>query len=296
MLDLSVIILTFNEELHIARCIENCKKYAKKIFIIDSFSTDRTIDIAQAIDGVTILQHKWENCHAKQFNWGLDNAPIDTEWVLRLDADEYLEDSLIEELKQKLPDEPKNVNGILLKRKVYFLNKWMKRGTYPTILLRLFKYGKARCEQRLMDEHIYLTEGETKLYENNFVDNNLNDINWWIQKHVGYSIKEAAELLNLDYNFSDRCDTLNGQAKLKRQQKMKYQQQPLFLRAFMYFIYRYVLRGGFLEGKEGFLWNFMQGWWYRTLVDIHIMQIKRQCNSDKFLIRKYFETKYDIHF
>lgn len=296
MLDLSIIILTFNEEIHIRRCISNCLKLTKNIFVIDSFSTDKTVTISREL-GAIVLQHKWENNHAKQLNWGLDNAPIKTNWVLRLDADEYIEDDLINEIKLKLPYESDDTNGIFLKRKVFFLGRWMKNGTYPVILLRLFKYGKAQCEQRLMDEHIYITEGTTKTYENNFVDYNLNDIGWWLQKHIGYSIKEAAELLNIEYHFTNRSDTkLNGQAKNKRSLKYKYQRQPLFLRAFAYFFYRYVLKGGFMEGIEGFLWNFFQGLWYRILVDLHIWKIKKICNSDKLEIQNYLQSKYKISF
>ena len=132
MLDLSVIILTYNEELHIQRCIENVlPMVAKDIFIIDSFSTDRTLEIARKYSNVHILQNKWENNHAKQFNWGLQHAPISTQWVLRLDADEYLLPELIEELQEKLPSLPDDVSGIIFKRRHIFMDKWMKRGIYP---------------------------------------------------------------------------------------------------------------------------------------------------------------------
>lgn len=151
MLDLSVIILTKDEELHIRRCVENILPIAKEIFIIDSFSTDRTLEIAKEYPNVKILQNKWVNNYAYQFNWGLDNAPITGKWVLRLDADEYLLPELIEELKQKLPSIPENVTGISFNRRHIFMDKWMRHGIYPVTLLRLFRYGKGRCEQRLMD-------------------------------------------------------------------------------------------------------------------------------------------------
>ena len=83
MLDLSVIILIYNEELHIRRCLDNVKNIAKSIYIIDSYSTDKTLEIAKGYEQVVILQHKWENNYAKQFNWGLENASIITKWVLR---------------------------------------------------------------------------------------------------------------------------------------------------------------------------------------------------------------------
>ena len=133
MLDISVIILTYNEEIHIRRCLDNVLPFAKDIFIIDSFSTDRTLEIAQHYSHVHVLQNKWENNHAKQFNWGLKHAPIHTQWVLRLDADEYLLPELIEELQEKLPSLPDDVSGIIFKRRHIFMDKWMKRGIYPVM-------------------------------------------------------------------------------------------------------------------------------------------------------------------
>lgn len=165
MLDLSVVILTKDEELHIARCLDNVDSIAKEIFIIDSYSTDKTIEIASRYPKVKILQNKWINNYAYQFNWGLDNAPITGKWVLRLDADEYLMPELIEELKHKLPSMSENVSGISFNRRHIFMDKWMKHGIYPVTLLRLFRNGKGRCEQRLMDEHIQISDGDNIVFK-----------------------------------------------------------------------------------------------------------------------------------
>lgn len=274
-LDISVIILTFNEEIHIERCIRNVIPIAKDIFIVDCFSSDKTVEIAKNL-GAKVYQHVWEHSYAKQFNWALNNLPIKTKWILRLDADEYLYPELIEEIKQKLPKLPENVTGIVLKRRHIFLGKWVKNGTYPVKLLRLFVYNKGFCEQRWMDEHIQLTEGIAVEFQNDFADHNLNNLSWWIAKHNGYSIREAIDLLNIEYHFYDEEKVfLNEQAQIKRKRKEKYAKKTLFWRSFMYFIYRYVFKFGFLEGKTGFLWHFMQGWWYRTLVDAKIYEIKK---------------------
>lgn len=169
MVDISVIILTYNEELHIARCLDNICPIAKEVFIIDSYSTDKTLEIARRYPNVHILQNKWENNYAYQFNWGLENSPISGQWILRLDADEYLLPELIEEIKQKLPSLPDVVSGVSFNRRHIFMNKWMKHGIYPVTLLRLFRYGKGKCEQRLMDEHIQILEGETVVFDYDFV-------------------------------------------------------------------------------------------------------------------------------
>lgn len=297
-LDITAIILTYNEELHIRRCLDKISPIAKEIFIIDSYSTDRTLEIAKEYENVSILQNKWVN-YATQFNWGLQNAPIKTKWVLRLDADEYLLPELVEELKKKVPLLNDNITGITLKRRHIFLGKWIKRGTYPIKLLRIFCNGKAICEERFMDEHIQLLEGISIEMDNDFVDHNLNDVSWWSQKHIGYAIREAVDLLDMEYDFtgaaqSDSNKIINNQAKRKRMTKHKYAKQPLFLRSFAYFCFRYFFKLGFMEGKEGFLWHFLQGWWYRTLVDAKVYECKKACGDNPEAIKKYIAEHWGI--
>lgn len=296
MLDISVIILTFNEELHIRRCLENVNQFAKKVYVIDSFSTDDTVAIAESM-GATVVQHKWPGNQAEQFNWALGNINIETEWVLRLDADEYLLPELVEELRTRVPALNENITGITFKRRHIFLGRWMKRGTYPVMILRMFRTGKAVCEQRLMDEHIELLQGENITFENDFVDENLNNLSWWAQKHVGYAVREAAELLDIEYNITGNDTSnrnLSEKTLKKRKLKLKYAKKSLFWRSFAYFIYRYFFKLGLLEGKEGFLWCFMQGWWYRTLVDAKVFEIKKACGDDKEKIKKHLKEQYNI--
>lgn len=296
MLDITVIILTYNEELHIQRCIENVKRFAKTIYVIDSYSTDRTTSIAESL-GANVISHKWPGNQAAQFNWALNNISVETEWILRIDGDEYLLPELIEELETKLPSIESDVTGITFKRRLMFLGRWMKRGTYPVMILRMFRKGKAICEQRLMDEHIELLSGRNITFENDFVDHNLNNLNWWVLKHVNYAIREAAEMLDIEFNITGN-DTgnrnLSEKTLQKRKLKLKYARQPLFWRSFAYFCYRYFFKLGCLEGKEGFLWSFMQGWWYRTLVDAKIYEIKKVCGNDKNKIVKTLKDNYNV--
>ncbi|MEK7128915.1 MAG: glycosyltransferase family 2 protein, partial [Patescibacteria group bacterium] len=149
---LSVIILTFNEEIHIERLLKNIGDWCDEIFVVDSYSTDKTLEIAEKYEA-KIIQHPFEN-QAQQFNWALDNLDIKNEWILRLDADEYLTEELKEEISKEISSSVE-VNGYYIKRRVYFMGRWIKRGGYyPTWLLRLFRKGKARSEERQMDEHI----------------------------------------------------------------------------------------------------------------------------------------------
>lgn len=296
MPDISIIILTYNEEIHIRRCIENVQSLAKEIFVVDSFSIDRTIEISKKC-GAKVVQNKWPGNQAKQFNWALENLPIRTQWVLRLDADEYLYPELIEEIKTKLDTFSEDITGVVINRRHIFLGKWIRRGTYPVKLLRMFRYQKAKCEQRWMDEHMQLLEGRAVDFEHDFADHNLNNLSWWTQKHNGYAIREAIELLDIEIGLlgeQQENAQLSEQAAAKRNKKIMYAKQPLFWRSFAYFIYRYIFKLGFTEGKEGFLWHFLQGWWYRTLVDAKILEIKKHCGNDVDKIKEYLRVNYSI--
>ena len=287
----AVIILSFNEELHIQRAIESVRSIAKDIFVVDSFSTDNTTAIAEKL-GAKIVQNKWEG-HSRQFNWALQNLPIQTEWVLRLDADEYLTPELTDEIINKLPGIEKEVSGIILHRKQYCFGKWFHR----LKLLRLFRYNKGFSERRWMDEHIYIKDGETVEFDNLFFDHNLNNFGWWTEKHNGYSIREAIDLLDLELNITGKNTSfvnIGNEAMKKRKKKLLYARSPLFWRAFVYFFYRYIIKLGFIHGKAGFIWHFFQGFWYRALVDAKIYEIKKACGNDKGAIIEYIIANYGI--
>jgi glycosyltransferase involved in cell wall biosynthesis len=274
--DLSVIILTYNEEKHIARCINSISSIVKNVFIVDSYSTDKTIEIAESL-GAKVYQHEFIN-QAKQFQWGLDNCPINTEWVMRMDADEYILPELREEIKNKLPNIPKDISGIYIKRRVKFMGKWIKHGGYyPTWLLRIWRYTDGKMEERWMDEHIKLLKGKSANFENDIVDENLNNLTWWTNKHNNYATREAIDLLNYIYNFKKYDEVepnfFGTQEQRKRWLKIKYAKMPLFIRPIIYYIYRYAFKLGFLDGREGLIWHFLQGGWYRFLVDAKIYEI-----------------------
>lgn len=285
MLDLSVIILTYNEELHIRRCLENVCPIAKKVYVIDSPSTDRTVEICNEFANVEVIVHKYPGNQAEQFNWALDNVKIDTEWVLRLDADEYLLPELIEELNNRIPTMSTDITGIEFKRRHIFMGKWVKHGIYPVIILRMFRNGVGRYDNRLMDEHIGLRNGKSIVFENDFCDHSLIKIDEYCIKHVNYASREASEILSDTFNLSNHIDSLNSlgnQAQSKHKKKNKYNVLPLFWRSFAYFLYRYIVKGGFLDGKEGFLFSFFQGWWYRTLVDAKVLEARKWLSANGY--------------
>ena len=286
---ITTIVLTYNEEKHIERCIKNAQKYATEIFVVDSFSTDQTREIAERL-GARVYQHEFIN-YAAQFQWALNNLPIQSEWVWRQDADEYLSDELIEEIKRKLKCLPDDVNGFTAPCHRIFLGRYIKHGIVPLILLRLFKYKYGSIEQKFMDEHIQLSEGRVEELKSPFYDDNLNGLTWWTNKHNGYSDREAIDLLLTEYGlFDDNPATIGEHSAAVRRKKIKYTKLPLFWRAFAFFFYRYFLRLGFLDGKEGFLWHFLQGFWYRTLADAKVFEIKKRFSWDKEKIKEYLKT------
>lgn len=292
MLDISVIILTYNEKIHIERCINNAKKFAKEIYLVDCYSEDGTVEMAQSM-GAKVFQHPWEN-YSKQFNWALQNLPITTEWIWRMDADEYLSDDLISELHQKLPSLPNNINGFTAPCLRIFMGKYIKHGIIPLILLRLFKIKYAICDNRYMDEHIQLSEGKIGSLKNPFYDDNLNGLTWWTNKHNGYATREAIDLLLTEYDLLPQESVVNSGAHSAaiRKKKLKYIKLPLFWRAFAFFILRYIFRLGFLDGKEGFLWHFLQGFWYRTLADAKVYEIKKNHGFDSERIKTFLKENY----
>jgi glycosyltransferase involved in cell wall biosynthesis len=280
MNDLAVVILTHNESLHLARALKHIAPIAKEVFIVDSYSTDDTVTIAES-HGCRLLQNRFIN-YAKQFQWALDNAPITADWVMRLDADEIIEPDLAAEIAAKLPGLPADVTGVNLKRKTIFLGRWIKHGgRFPLTLLRIWRNGKARIEDRWMDEHMLLTEGRSVTFDGGFADHNLNNLTFFIDKHNKYAAREAIDVINRRLGLFPRGQNLDdqatsGQAARKRLLKERfYNRVPFEIAALGYFLYRYIFRLGFLDGREGFAYHFLQGYWYRYLVGAKVFELER---------------------
>lgn len=241
-LPITVIILTYNEEKNIADCLKSVYGWVKEIFIVDSFSTDRTLELVKQYTD-RIYQYPFET-QAKQINWALENLPIKTEWIMRLDADEKVTPELKDELIRKLNMLNQEISGIYVKRRVYFMDRWMKYGGYyPTWLLRIWRKNKGFYEERQMDEHIKITEGKTLLLNHDIIDYNKNNLSRWINKHNNYATREAIEILDLKYNLfnyeKNQAKFFAGQEYRKRWLKEKfYVRLPLFVRSFLYFIYQ----------------------------------------------------------
>lgn len=274
---LTVIILTKNEELHIERAIASVAGVADRCLVVDSGSTDATLTLAKSA-GAEILCNPWIN-HATQFNWALDQLGPETQWVLRLDADEIVTAELAAEIKSVLPTLGMDVAGVFVSRRMAFLGRQIKwGGLFPLRVMRLFRYGHGRCENRWMDEHI-IASGPAANFVGEIIDDNLNSLGWWTEKHNAYASREVVDLLHLEYGFAQSDSVVNvgqrSQASAKRWVKENvYARLPSGFRAFAYFFYRYIVRLGFLDGREGVAFHVLQGLWYRYLVDMKLHEVK----------------------
>lgn len=271
-LSITAIILTYNEEANLGKCLKSVAGLVNEIIVVDSGSTDTTKRIAETF-GAKFVVHTFKN-QAEQFNWALANTNPQGEWIMRLDADEELLPELKKEIAEKLPALEAGTNGVVLRRRTYFLGKWMRHGgIYPTKLLRIFRRGKGSSEVREMDEHLILTEGSAVEFNNDFIDDNRKPLREWFVKHRGYAKREASVYWR--ERNADIADVHEGQAGERRQSKKIYYSFPPFIRAFIFFLYRYVIKLGFLDGAKGFLFAVLQVLWYRSLVDIEILRLWR---------------------
>lgn len=270
----TVLILTYNEEINLEHCLKSVAYWTDQIIVVDSLSADKTQEIAKRYDA-EVYEHVFKN-QAQQFNWALDHLVIRNEWILRLDADEYILPELAREIAHTLSHAPHEVSGFFMKRRVYFMGRWIRHGGYyPTWILRLFRKGIGRSEEREMDEHIILSKGSTGYLKHDFVDENRNNLFWWIERYNKYSTREVSAMRAAHGEVSEKLG--GSQTERKRWFKNNfYYRSPKFLRAFLYFIYRYFFLLGFLDGTRGLVFHFLQGFWYRFLVDAKMYEAERK--------------------
>jgi glycosyltransferase involved in cell wall biosynthesis len=267
---LNVIILTHQEELNLPHALRSLKGLDCEVFVVDSGSTDRTVEIAESF-GARVVKHSFEN-HARQLNWALDTLPLTASWTLRLDADEHLTDDLAAEIGRVLLSAPTDTAGYLIKRRVYFWGRWIRfGGYYPTRLLRLWRTGMARSEEMWMDEHMVVSRGSIGRLKHDFIDENHKGLTFWIDKHNRYSDREIMAI-NASSGESTRQSVGSAVARKRFLKNAIYGRSPLFLRAIAYGFLRYFILLGFLDGRPGFVFHFLQGFWYRVIIDAKIYE------------------------
>lgn len=280
-LNFSFIILTYNEEKHLPRLLDSIKSLNAETFIIDSGSTDETIQIANHYN-CTILSHKFEN-HPKQWDFALNNCSVKTPWVVCLDADQIVLPELFTLLSNFNADDFRDINGIYFNRKNFFKGKWLQHGGYfPIYLLKMFRFSVGFSDLNENMDHRFIVPGKHLIWKTGYLkEENLkeNNISFWINKHNRYSDLVAEEEHERWKNL--RSQTLRPNLFGSPDERTAFLKGiwwklPLFFRPFLYFSYRFFFKLGFLDGKYGIIFHFLHAFWFRLLVDIKLDELKKQ--------------------
>lgn len=297
MTSVTAIILTLNEELHLERCLWSLRQFVEHVIVVDSYSNDRTIEIAQK-NGAYVIQREFTN-HAEQFNWALEAVHITSDWIFRLDADEIITSEAPEKITNVLSSLSPEVAGVTVNRSIMFQGKFVKfGGVGKRRILRLFRNGRGMAEHRRMDEHLVVS-GSIAHVNASIIDHNLRPISWWVSKHNDYSTKEAIEMLfPLSKNTTDAANS-NFRMSQESQQIRNLKQSlylncPLCVRALIYFLYRYFIKFGFLDHQFG-VYHILSAFWYRMLVDLKIIELQKVQEKEGLTINQAVERflKYD---
>lgn len=273
-LPVSVVILAYNEEKNIENCLKSVYKWAEEIFIVDSYSTDRTVEIARRYTD-KIYKNKFIG-YPNQRNWALDNLPFFNEWAFFLDADERPTQELRAEIRNMLTEIAPDIGGFYIKRKFIFMGKWIKHGGYyPAWLLRLFRYKVARCREREIDEH-FVVRGKTLRLKHDIIHEDQRGITFWIDRHNQYATLETREQIKTKNKKLPKVYSNSNIEKKRLIKRTIWEHLPQMFRPFLYFFYRYILRCGFLDGKAGFIYHFLHGFWYPLLIDIKMKEMEKK--------------------
>jgi glycosyltransferase involved in cell wall biosynthesis len=277
---LAVVVLTLNEEANLPACLASVSGLPGALFVVDSGSTDGTVAIARRA-GARLLVHPFES-HARQWRWALDNLDLRARWVLGLDADQRLTPELRDELCRLFTREQgrlRGVDGFYVKRLQVFRGRWVRHGGYyPKYLLKLFRPESVRLDHEdLIDHHFYVTGGVGKL-AHDIVERNEKEesISFWIEKHNRYAVLQAREELARregDAPWAIRPSLTGSPDQRTVWLKQRWYRLPLYVRPTLYFLYRYVVRLGFLDGRQGFIFHVLHAFWFRLLIDVNLEEL-----------------------
>jgi len=255
----SVLIITYNEEQNIRHALESVVSWAGEVFVIDSYSDDRTVEICRSYSdrGVRVWRHTFED-YSAQRNWALEQLPWSNEWVLVLDADERVSPRLAQELRRLFAAGEPPKDFYYVKRRFIFLGRWLKRcSSYPFWLIRLFRVTEARYV-RSVNEQVVVS-GEPGYLANDLIHEDQKGLAAWVAKHNRYSSLEAREYLKVQQGMAGADHVAQADDRPDvRTQKHKRIFMRLPLRPWARFFYMYVWKRGFLDGKPGFLYSVLK--------------------------------------
>jgi glycosyltransferase involved in cell wall biosynthesis len=275
----AAIVLAFNEERNLSDCLASLAGWVEELFVVDSGSTDRTVEIARAF-GARVVEHPFEH-YGAQRNWALETLPVTSPWVLNVDSDERITPELRDSIVAAVGQPGQDATGFMMSRRTMFMGRWIRHGGhYPAWHLRLFRTGRGRCEDRLYDQHFYC-DGVTRKLHGDLIDTLTPDIATFSVRHVRWAHLEAEEQeAKAVVGGRVQGRLVGGDAiTTRRWLRERYARLPLFVRPVLYFTYRYFFRAGFLDGREGLIFHFLQGFWYRFLVDAVLFERSRSSAS-----------------
>ena len=286
MADLTAIILTRDEEKNIGECLRSIEGFASRMLVVDCGSRDATVEIARSL-GAEVVFHPF-TYYAAQFNYAIDHGGIDTAWTLRLDADERFTPAVIRRCEALMREHAEDdVNGIVMQADFWFLGRIMRHGATKKRKIMLFKTGKGRIEDRRRDAHTILLSGRTVSIPERFEHHDFKDLYTYIGRYNWYATRELKDYI--DYRRG-RGQEVNTDRALMRQRRKKfglYYRAPMFLRAFLLFVYNYWFRLGFLDGREGYIYNWFESYWYRFLIDARIYEYEKDPSTLPEELRAY---------
>jgi glycosyltransferase involved in cell wall biosynthesis len=281
MIPVSAIITTRNEAANIERTLQSLAGFVGEIFVIDSDSTDDTKEIARRYaTQVVNLPYEHGRIIPWIFQWGLDHLPLRQEWVLILEADQRLDDRLKRSLEALFARAAIAENGFYLRRKQIFRGKWIRFGGYGgKYMLKLFRRGSGELDPKEEDTRVYV-RGTTAKLKGWLVEENVKEgrILFYLEKHLRYAeafARDELERRRSGVRWKLEPRLLGTPDERTLWLKSAYYRSPLYLRPWIYFLYRYFLLLGFLDGKEGFIFHFLQAYWFRLVVDIRMEELLR---------------------
>jgi glycosyltransferase involved in cell wall biosynthesis len=288
----SAVILTYNEELNIEACLKSVAGWCEEIFVVDSGSTDKTQEIVKRYSDLFFV-HRYID-HASQWNWAFTNLPLGCEWLLLLDADNIVSDNLKRQIDAAIKNDKPEVDGYFSFHDHYFRGKRV-RGL-KSYWLRLVRHRNTRIDASELVDFRMILKGKTEILSGEIVEYNRkeDEIDFWIDKHQKFASRMAIEeVLRVEglvkWSTFLRPNLLGNPDERMLWFKNYWYSLPLYVRPPIFFLYRYILRGGFLDGSTGFIYHFLQAFWFRMIVDMKIAELRQRVSRGELSMTQLYE-------
>ena len=250
-------ILSFNEERNIARALESVQGWAEQVFVVDSMSTDATVEICHRYGSVRVFEHAFSD-YGRQWEWALEELPIKTEWVMKLDADESVPAETRCEIARALAGAGPEVTAFALWWKFFFMGKWLKHTTGKVHNIRIWRNEKGRFEDRSVNEQL-IVDGKVARIKTPLIHEDRKGLSAWVWRHNRYSTMEAVEYFRRGQRGGER---ISGKGIALRRVLKETLWPWVPFKPLVYFLYLYIVRLGFLDGREGLAYAKLRYFYY----------------------------------